>query len=336
MRRLACPNCGQRVFFENSRCLRCQQELGFDPTTHAMCAPGGDHPACGNRQGPVACNWLLDPGDPGPLCRSCRLTRTIPDLSMPAASERLQAVEQAKRRVLYALTRMGLEQLARGMVFDVLADPQARAGGPPAIPMGHRQGVITLNLEEADPGYRARTRVELDESYRTVLGHIRHESGHFFWPSLVGSDQQRLDRFRSLFGDERQDYGQALARHYGRSDARWDPRAFVSAYAGSHPLEDWAETWAHLLHILDTLESAVSMGLTADDAGEPLIDPYSSAEAAPLLDRFQRLAAMLNELNRALGQDDAYPFTLGDGARSKLAFIHQLVRQHRLGAVTAA
>ncbi|HSG89091.1 MAG TPA: putative zinc-binding metallopeptidase [Pseudomonadales bacterium] len=331
MRSLACPHCGQRVFFENSRCLRCHQEFGFDPSELAMRLPDDQHRACANRGGPVACNWLLTAHETGPLCRSCILTRTIPDLSQPDAHLRLQAVEQAKRRALYAHSRMGLDDLLDGMVFDVLADPQARAGGPPTIPMGHSRGLITLNLEEADPGYRARTQVALDESYRTVLGHIRHETGHYFWPRLVGPDAQRLQAFRELFGDERRDYGQALAEHYARSDARFDRRAYVSAYAGSHPLEDWAETWAHLMHILDTVESAGAMGIVDEDAPGPPVDPYTQLEARPLLERFRRLTAVLNELNRALGQDDAYPFALGDGAMAKLTFIHGILQRHRAG-----
>lgn len=331
MIRLACPHCGQRVFFENSRCLRCQHEFGFDPDAQGMRLLEGARP-CSQRGGPVACNWLLTGSEAGALCRSCQLTRTIPDLSQPDAQLRLQAVEQAKRRVVHALDRLGLRELASGMTFDVLADPQALAGGPPTVPMGHAQGVITLNLEEADPGYRARTRVELDESYRTVLGHIRHETGHFFWPRLIGDHPDRLAAFRERFGDDRIDYGRALTRHYARTDASYDTLSYVSAYAGSHPLEDWAETWAHLMHILDTLESSIAIGMVDEDAEDPRADPYLQRDAGPLLDRFRRLAAMLNELNRALGQDDAYPFVLGEGARAKLGFIHDVLHAHRTGS----
>ncbi|MDZ7826209.1 MAG: zinc-ribbon domain-containing protein [Gammaproteobacteria bacterium] len=81
MRRLECPNCGQRVFFENFRCIACGREFGFDPVELRMALLDPDRIACAQRRGPVSCNWLLARGEPGPLCRSCRLTRTLPDLS---------------------------------------------------------------------------------------------------------------------------------------------------------------------------------------------------------------------------------------------------------------
>lgn len=326
MRRLECPNCGQRVFFENFRCLACGGEFGFDPVELRMALLGPSRIACSQREGPASCNWLLAAGEPGPLCRSCRLTRTLPDLSAPGAAERLRVIEQDKRRLLHGLIRLGLEPLSGDMRFDILADPQAMAGGPPSIPMGHQNDLITLNLAEADPGYRERTRTELDESYRTVLGHLRHESGHYFWSRLIGADRGRLTRFRERFGDERGDYGAALARHYARSGTGFDQERFVSAYAGSHPLEDWAESWAHLLHVLDTLESARSMHLLDDATGQRMPDPYAEPDMQVLLQRFRRLTLLLNELNRALGLADAYPFAFGDGVVAKLAFIHDIVQ----------
>lgn len=329
MRRLECPNCGQRVFFENFRCIACGREFGFDPVELRMALLDPDRIACAQRRGPVSCNWLLARGEPGPLCRSCRLTRTLPDLSAQGSAERLRVIEQDKRRLLHGLIRLGLGAVARDMRFDILADPQAMAGGPPTIPMGHQDDLITLNLAEADPGYRERTRTELDESYRTVLGHLRHESGHYFWSRLVAANAGRLTRFRALFGDERSDYGVALARHYARAGTGFDHERFVSAYAGSHPVEDWAESWAHLLHVLDTLESARSMHLLDDETGHPMPDPYAEQDMRVLLQRFRRLTLLLNELNRALGLADAYPFVLGDGVVAKLAFIHDIVQVRR-------
>ena len=326
MRRLECPSCGQRVFFENFRCLACGQAFGFDPLRLCMAPLGPSGMACAHREGTVSCNWLLPRGEQGPLCRSCRLTRTLPDLSAPGSAENLRVIEQDKRRLLHGLIRLGLEPISGDMRFDILADPQAMAGGPPTIPMGHQNDLITLNLAEADPGYRERTRTELDESYRTVLGHLRHESGHYFWSRLVAADGDGLARFRELFGDERSDYGAALARHYARGGTGFDQERFVSAYAGSHPLEDWAESWAHLLHVLDTLESARSMHLRDDETGKRMPDPYAEPDMRVLLQRFSRLTLLLNELNRALGLADAYPFVLGDGVVAKLAFIHEIVQ----------
>lgn len=318
MQRFHCPQCRARLFFPNSRCLECGTEVGFCPERLAMVAVAHRR-TCAQRSGPALCNWLLGERDPGPLCTSCALTRTIPDLSGPGAAQRFQRVEQDKRRLCFTLLRAGLGGAMRGMCFDVLADPGAVAGAGPAVTMGHLDGVITLSLAEADPGYRERTRTELDESYRTVLGHLRHESGHFMFPVLVASDPARLHRFRALFGDERANYAAALQAHQaGRSAFR--ASSHVSRYAAAHPHEDWAETWAHLLHVLDTLESARSLGLDVGDG--PLDDPFRAQDLRPLLNRFGHLVEVLNELNRSLGHADAYPFSPGPGAVDKLVFAH--------------
>lgn len=316
MRPLNCPVCARRVHFENSRCMGCGADFGFDPGSLTMRALGPGVVACGNRHSAALCNWLLEAGDPGPLCVSCRLTRTIPDLYTAGAGPRWAHVEQAKRRLVYALLRLGLRSVATGLVYDLLGDPQARAGGPPSVVTGHAAGVITLNLEEADPGYRERTRQAMDESYRTVLGHLRHETGHFLFTTLVAPYPQRLEGFRALFGDERTDYGAALERHYARDPATVDAIRFVTPYAASHPHEDWAETVSHLLHMLEVVESATSLAVT--DAGSG--DPYGEPDAAALVDRFVPVSAALNELNRAMGLPDAYPFVLTKPVVEKLDF----------------
>lgn len=279
----------------------------------------GPRRSCAQRSGPALCNWLLTDCDAGTLCMSCALTRTLPDLSAAGAAERFRRVEQDKRRLCFTLLQAGLEAPTRGMRFDVLADPQAVAGGPPAVAMGHLDGVITLSLAEADPGYRERARTDLDESYRTMLGHLRHESGHYFFACLVATDPKRLARFRGLFGDERADYGAALQVHaQGRS--AFDPQRHVSRYAAAHPHEDWAETWAHLLHVLDTLETARSLHL---DVGQgPIGDPWANGDVRALLRQSGQVVRVLNELNRSLGHADAYPFAPGPGVVDKLAFAH--------------
>jgi hypothetical protein len=89
-----------------------------------------------------------------------------------------------------------------------------------------------------------------------LLGHFRHEVGHYFWDRLVATDPHQLEEFRVLFGDDRQDYGEALKRHYDEgAPANWQD-TYISMYATMHPWEDFAETWAHYLHIVDTLETA--------------------------------------------------------------------------------
>ncbi|MEE4362235.1 MAG: putative zinc-binding metallopeptidase [Pseudomonadales bacterium] len=331
MRRLECPRCRNRLFFENSRCLECGAEVAIDPVAlDVVVLEAGPGRACANRTGAqgCACNWLAPADGTRTLCVACMLTRTRPDLSPPGAAARWASVEQDKRRLLYGLIRLGLDptgaQGAAPMRFDLLSDPAARAGAEPSVQIGHAEGIVTLNLEEADPAYRERTRSAMDEPYRTVLGHLRHESGHFFWPRLIARDPSRLAAYRELFGDERADYGAALRRHHEAGPpADWHQH-YISAYASSHPWEDWAETFAHLLHLLDTLESAAALAVIG-----PAEDPYEESDGARLVERFAPVGAAINELNRAMGFADAYPFVSLAPATAKLAFILDIVQRDR-------
>ena len=164
----------------------------------------------------------------------------------------------------------------------------------------------------------------MNERYRTLLGHFRHEVGHYFWDVLI-KDGPELDGFRALFGDEREDYADALRAPLRRwRGGEWGTD-FVSAYARAHPWEDWAETWAHYLHMVDTLETAVALGFAAPAlAGDAAATPFDR-----LVTQWMKLAVVLNELNRSMGLEDAYPFQLGDGARKKLAFVHDVVARRR-------
>ena len=105
-----------------------------------------------------------------------------------------------------------------------------------------------------------------------MLGHLRHEIGHYYQPLLVTD----WERCRELFGDDREDYGAAMERHYASGPPADWPERFVSAYATMHPWEDWAETFAHYLHIRDVLQTAVAYGVTVSG---PLV---LAADAAPL------------------------------------------------------
>jgi hypothetical protein len=210
---------------------------------------------------------------------------------------------------------------------------------------GHDEGVITLALSEADDAERERRRTAMGEPYRTLLGHVRHETGHHYWDLLV-RDAGRLEECRAVFGDDSQDYNAALQAHYANgAPANWR-EGFVSAYATAHPWEDFAETWAHYLHIIDTLEMAGAFGIklrpqVSDNgsvgevaaaqvlAAEVDFDPYAAASVETLIDAWLPLTYAMNSLNRCMGAADLYPFVLSEPAIAKLGFVHRLVRGDR-------
>ncbi len=351
MRLFKCPSCGQMLYFENTRCESCGHILGYDSTTFCMrsLTPQGDlwadaageHSAgtwrfCANA-GRLACNWLISADSTGDFCTACRHNHTIPDLSDEERTTRWRVLEGAKHRLIYALLRLGLPLANRiddpvhGLAFDFLAD----LPGGPRVLTGHDDGLITIALKEGDSAERERMREDMGELYRTPLGHFRHEVGHHYWDILV-RDTSFLAPFRAMFGDERADYEQALRDHYARPALPGWQANFVSAYATSHPWEDFAETWAHYLHIVDTLEMASSFGvsihpkLTRNPALQAEIDfdPYTELDMATIIDAWLPLAFAVNSLNRSMGQPDLYPFVLSPRVVEKLGFIHTLVHEH--------
>ncbi|MBL8330660.1 MAG: putative zinc-binding metallopeptidase [Rubrivivax sp.] len=334
--------CGAQVFFGNSQCLACGTPLGFDPASLALRPlplPGPDgapQQRCVNFTA-VGCNWLLparEAARQGGLCRACRLNRTLPDLAQDDNREAWRAIETAKRRLVSQLLALGLpvhsrltEDPARGLMFDFLR-PLPGA----AVLTGHAGGLITLNVEEADDARREQIRRALREPYRTLLGHLRHEIGHYYWDRLVAGSGW-LPLFRQRFGDERESYAAALQRHYQHGPrADWS-QSFISAYASTHPWEDWAESFAHYLHLIDTVDTALSYGLSADDV-DMAIQPFgrdaldNEADAPRflrLLNGWLELTAVLNELSRSMGQPDFYPFVLSRAAVAKLHLVHRVV-----------
>jgi hypothetical protein len=349
MKLFTCQACGQMLYFENTVCEQCGRRLGYLPDAAALSAlepedghwralapPGGAVRFCANAA-TEACNWLLPADAPGALCRCCASNRTIPDLGVAANLPLWRRLQAAKHRLVYSLLRLDLplrdriEDPAGGLAFDFLADDPDPAA--PRVMTGHANGVITIALEEADDPERERRRTAMGEPYRTLLGHFRHEVGHYYWDVLL-RDGPRLEACRALFGDERRDYAGALAAHYrDGAPADWQQN-FVSDYASAHPWEDWAETWAHYLHIVDTLEMAVAFGLrvrprvSADAAlhADIDLDPYRAATMAELIDAWLPLCFAVNSLNRAMGRPDLYPFVLAPAVVAKLAFVHEVVR----------
>jgi hypothetical protein len=347
MKTFHCDRCQQHVFFENVKCESCAALLGYVPALAEVCAfepadegtwrnlhasaNGALYKQCNNYALENVCNWMLPADSPDVLCPACSLTHTIPNLTVPENRVYWYRLETAKRRLLYALGALGLHVESRkdnpegGLQFEFLED----GGVGEKVLTGHDNGLITMNIAEADDAHREKTRMEMGEPYRTLLGHFRHEIGHYYFDRLVTGSKWE-EPFRALFGDERTDYQAALQAHYeGGPPAEWDA-SYVSAYATTHPWEDWAETWAHYLHIVDTIDTAANCGLELkpDDKNEPTLtdrSPIESESFDNLMKRWFPLTYALNSLNRSLGLADAYPFTLAPKVIDKLRFVHRVI-----------
>lgn len=354
MKLFSCDHCGNTLYFENAVCERCGHALGYVPQHGALVSLQDDNGAwtspalpgerfiyCANASH-GACNWLVPARAGGDLyCAACRHNDTIPPIGEPANLTRWQTIERAKKRLVYSLIRLGLplrtraEDPAHGLAFRFLADDAAAE----RVMTGHENGIITIALSEADDAEREYRRTSMAEPYRTLLGHFRHEIGHHYWDLLVDGGPA-LQPFRDLFGDDRRDYGQALAAYYANGAPFGWQQTHISAYATAHPWEDFAETFAHLLHIIDTVEMAAAFGIRSRprtssgtlDLPPVTFDPYLEPDIAVIIDNWVPLASLLNNLNRAVGQADAYPFVLTPRVIDKLAFVNSLV--HRAPSLT--
>ena len=343
--------CGSPIFFRNTFCLECNSPLAYLPDEARMAAldPGpapGTWRAqgrddvlkfCANRDSPAVCNWVTDAGNSSGYCIACRLNRAIPDLDDPDNVRYWAKIEVAKRRLVSELLDFGLpvrskvdEDPERGLMYDLLRSPP----GGPRVMTGHANGLITINVEEADDSKREQIKYELREPYRTLLGHFRHEVGHYYWERLVWNTRW-LEPFRQLFGDERASYADACKRHYDQGPPVDWATSYVSSYATMHPWEDWAETWAHYLHVVDSLGTAIGFGLNATNL-QCDIQPFTrEALYAPddpqaeqllsLLNAWIEMAIVLNEMARSMGEADFYPFVMCKPVVRKLHFIYMVV-----------
>jgi hypothetical protein len=349
MKLFTCQHCSSAVHFDNTVCVNCKHRLGYLPNLFDMSALESSGRAwraladtrqsyflCANAQFD-ACNWLLPADSTSQLCAACRHNRKIPDLANPANIARWQKLELAKRYLFYSLMRWNLpmpdrtEDSKEGLAFDFLSDQSLPDGSVKRVLTGHQDGAITLNIAEADDAEREKRRTSMGELYRALLGHFRHEIGHYYWDRLV-RDSDKIGEFRSLFGDERQDYGDALKRHYENgSPANWQ-ESFISGYAASHPWEDFAETWAHTLHMVDSLETAhtfelqaqVPMGSQSDEMKIDF-DSYAERNVFRLVQSWAPLTIVINSVNRSMGQPDLYPFVLSTPVVAKLQFINDAI-----------
>ncbi len=337
-------DCRTRLFFNNTLCLGCGSQTGYEPDSDQMVrvVDGGRWKRCTNGLTHDVCNWVV-PADHEGLCLACKLNRTIPDLSVPNNVFSWRKMEAEKRRTVHWLLRHGLPVRPKapdaldGMAFDFLL-PQ---NGLPVM-TGHDQGVLTFNLQEADDALRETNRNSLREPYRTLLGHFRHEVAHYYWYLWFGQNpgqppSPKLAAVRNVFGDDTADYGLALQAHYQKSAlAGWNSN-FISAYAGSHPWEDWAETFAHYIHITDALETAVSCRLSCKPVGDvwrlkaadvklpPPFDKERGKRFLQMIEDWMILAPVLNEMGLSLGHSDLYPFAPSPAVVRKMHLIHALV-----------
>ncbi len=417
MKLFFCNQCSHPVHFENTTCLNCGATLAFLPrhgriaalapteegdwalipssgdtaVDHADAAAGEPAPRyrlCDHYTSNSLCNWAIDADDSASLCESCRMSRVIPDLSRPGRAALLYQMETGKRRLLFNLMGMGLpvlkDETALPLTFSFLEDPDDPT--QPKVITGHDSGHITINLNEADDLHRHRSQEEMGESYRTVLGHFRHEIGHYYWDLLIaptdpnpeadaqdhatpetmsdgtqaatepgaeepspsplaeGARQPHqtmtdglalIERFRTIFGDEREDYCQALKRHYENPRQDW-AESFISKYASSHPWEDWAETWAHYMHMYALLETSDDLAahlprVVAIDTPPPIAMPRPrDGSFDELIKRWTAVSFSMNALSRSLGHPDPYPFAIPPAALEKMRFVHEVITTHQI------
>ncbi|SHJ92982.1 hypothetical protein SAMN02745244_03600 [Tessaracoccus bendigoensis DSM 12906] len=334
---LNCPACGAPLWIESLTCESCAQPVLFDPATKRslpLDAPGFD--ACVSRA--RGCNWGVPTHGRHRECYACRLTRTRPDPSDTVAMGKLAVTEVSKRRLLIGLADLGLPITPfwfekGGLAFDLLASTRDSP-----VTIGHASGVITIDLTESLDDHRERLRINLGEPYRTMLGHFRHEVGHYYqWKLVEQPGGAMLDECRALFGDERSSYSDALQRHYRNgAPAGWE-QAHISSYATMHPWEDFAETFAHYQHILLTLAITATGGLVMKQGRQPALaadvvprTDYSDVPMSVALADWHWISHLLNRANHAMGKGDLYPFTIPGPVAEKLSFVHRVVVASRV------
>jgi hypothetical protein len=354
MKIFQCDHCGHVLLFENVKCERCKHIVAFEPKTLRLITVeshdgylieinkphGYKWKYCKNKE-QLVCNWLVESRSESGLCLACELNRYIPNIGSIESLDEWRSLEFAKHRLVYSLLKHQLPVLSKktshdsGIVFDFINTKQVVPKDAHTM-TGHAAGKITITMNEADSVQREQAKKDMKERYRTLLGHLRHEVGHYYWDVLIRDNHEWLEKYRDVFGDERADYAKALQHHYDNGPAHdWNEK-YVTEYASSHPWEDWAETWSHYLHLTDIMETAVALGVTINpshgDRNESLamtaeVDPYGQMDFDDFLQKALALTFAANCLNRSMGQPDLYPFVLTSGVKDKLRFIHNLLKE---------
>jgi hypothetical protein len=350
MKLFECQNCSNLLYFENASCAKCSCHTGYLPAREIVSAvkpdgdrwialvdPDGRYRFCANWER-HACNWLIEATSETIYCRACQHNRTVPSFADHKSHSLWVLMETAKRRLFYSLIKLRLPLPlpnsgdGESLEFDFLTEHTGHK-----VFTGHDSGTITIALSEADDAKREQLRTNMHEPYRTLLGHFRHEVGHFYWDCLV-RDRDRIESFRAVFGDESEDYGVALERYYAAGPPTDWQENFVSAYATMHPWEDFAESWAHYLHIVDTLEMGFAFGISVaprlgpDHGLHTSINrnPYAMSSIEELMAEWLPLSFAVNSINRTMGQPDLYPFVISPVAARKLDYIREIVQSSRL------
>ena len=350
MKLFQCQNCNNTVYFENYSCRKCGCKLGFLDKEMSLIALDQNLSQwllnsqnntlfmyCSNHQHGV-CNWLVEVGTSS-LCKACELNHIIPSLQINKNKEKWEKLEIAKHRLIFQLMQLQLPIESKmiykdsGFSFNFLSNEDA-VGENKNLMTGHANGIITILLSEADTVLLEKMKKDMDERYRTLIGHFRHEVGHYYWERLICDNQYLLDQYRVYFGDERVSYTDALDIHYKNGPISNWQNSFISEYASSHPWEDWAETWAHYLHLMDTLETAYYFGLkvnarqTSDNPiqMEAFFDPYQENNFEKIVESCIPLYFAINSMNRSMGIADVYPFVISEPVIKKMNFIHQTVK----------
>ena len=351
MRLFRCNNCGNPVYFENRSCIKCGSRLGFVPEDIGLFALQRDatqpdrwrrvdqqqflYRFCPNAVFDV-CNWVVRAESPEIYCQACRYNGLVPDPKTQDGLRRWRAISDAQRHLFYSFLRWDLPRPGRqedpvgGLLFDLKDDTILPDGTCEPVLIGHDEGHIVIRTAEADDPTREQQRAMMNEPYRTLLGHFRHESGHFIWNKMV-RDVGKTDSFRRIFGDESVDYQQALDGHYKVGPKRGWGSHFISYYATTHPWEDFAECFAHVLHIVDSLETAHMFGIALAPSNPTQIaaaanfDPYSVLDFERIAEVWIPLSVALNTIHHSMGERDLYPFILTPVIKQKLAYVHGLV-----------
>ncbi len=347
MKIFQCGHCNHSIFFENYTCDNCghlsgfrdqdRKMLTFNPINDSLFSDREniEYKYCKNKEYDV-CNWILEKNDPEDYCHACQLNRTIPNLSDLENFEKWRNLEIAKHRLVYQLQKIGLQLPSKlrnneGLCFDFVAQQNNFN-----LMTGHANGVITILIKEADSVQREQMRKQFLEPYRTLVGHLRHEVGHYFWDRLINTNEQILSEFRAIFGNEQRNYADALELYYNEGAPEDWQTSFISKYATSHPWEDWAETWAHYLHIMDMVETAYFFGVNVKPINKlkkmkakVSFDPYAIENFDTIIQTCIPLSFAVNSINRAMGVPDVYPFVITEAVVDKLKFIHRLLLPKR-------